>query len=100
MKVTGCKLIILILYIDDILHVDYNFSLLKKAKWFLSQNFGMKDKGKTIYIISIEIHRDRFLELLGLSQKTYISRVLKKFGMEKYSYGCAPILKGNKLNKL
>ena len=37
--------------------------------------------------------------MLGLSQKGYIDRVLKRFNMQSCSSGIAPILKGDKLSK-
>ena len=46
---------------------------------------------ETTYVIGIEIFRDQSHELLVLSQKVYIERVLKMFYMEKYSASVAPI---------
>ena len=43
------------------------------------------------YVIGIEIFWDRSRGLLGLSQKAYIERVLKRFNMENYSASVAPI---------
>ena len=38
----------------------------------------MKDLGEPSFILGIEIHRDRSKGVLGLSQKAYIERILKK----------------------
>jgi len=51
----------------------------------------MKDMGKAYYVIGIEIFRDRSQGLLGLSQKTYINKVLERFRMDKYSISLVPI---------
>ena len=67
LKVSGTKFIILVLYIDGILLVSGDLGLLKETKYFLSQNFEMKDMGEVTYVIGIEIHRDRSLGLLGPS---------------------------------
>ena len=39
--------------------------------------------GEAYYVIGIEIFRARSQELLGLSQKAYINKVLERFRMDK-----------------
>ena len=56
----------------------------------------MKDLGETPFVLGIEIHRDRRKGVLGLSQKEYIERILKKFCIYKYSPSSAPIVKGDR----
>ena len=90
------KFIFLILYVDDILLASSDVSLLLETKKFLSSNFDMKDLGEASFVLGIEIHRDRNKGILGLSQKTYIEKVLKKFGMHKCSPSPAPIVKGDR----
>ena len=46
----------------------------------------MKDLGEVSFVLGIEIHRDRRKGVLGLSQKAYIERILKKFSMHKCSF--------------
>jgi hypothetical protein len=67
-----------------------------ETKRFLSTNFDMKDLGEAAYVLGIEIHRDRCRGILGLSQRTYIEKVLKKYNMHKCSASPAPIVKGDK----
>ena len=86
----------MILYVDDILLASSDVSLLQETKEFLSSNFDMKDLGEASYVLGIEIHRDRRKYALGLSQKRYIEKVLKKFNMSKCSATPAPIVKGEK----
>ena len=38
----------------------------------------MKDLGEAAYILGIKIYRDRSRRLIGLSQSTYLDKVLKK----------------------
>ena len=59
----------------------------------------MKDLGEASYVLGIEINRDRSKHLLGLSQQSYISKVLKRFEMSTCSSGLPPISKGDRLNK-
>jgi len=58
----------------------------------------MKDMGETYYVIGIKIFRDRSQELLGLSQKAYINKVLERFKMDKCSTSPVLIQKGDKFS--
>jgi len=58
----------------------------------------MKDMGEAFYVIGIKIHRERSQGILGLSQETYINKVLKRFNMKDCSPSVAPIVKGDKLD--
>ena len=100
LKESGSEWILLVLYVDDILLASTSLSLLRETKDFLSNNFDMKDMGEAHYVIGIEIHHNRSLGMLGLSQKSYISSVLKRFLMENCAPGKAPIVKRDKLRKL
>ena len=66
------------------------------VKQFLSKNFDMKDMGEASYVIGIKIHRDRSRGILGLSQETYINKVLERFRMKDCSPSVALIMKGDK----
>jgi len=82
--------------VDDILLASSDINLLLETKKFLSCKFDMKDLGEASYVLGIEIHRDRSNGILGLSQKIYIEKVLKKYNMHKCSASPAPIVKGDK----
>ena len=97
-KVNGSKICFLIIYVDDILLATNDKGLLYEVKQFLSENFDMKDMGDASYVIGIKIHRDRFQGILGLSQETYINKVLERFRMKDCSPSIAPIVKGDKFN--
>jgi hypothetical protein len=95
-KFKNGKYVFLILYVDDILLASSEVSLLLETKKFLFSHFEMKDLGEARFVLGIEIHRDRLKGVLGLSQKTYIEKVLKKFNMHKCSASPAPIVKGDR----
>jgi hypothetical protein len=59
----------------------------------------MKDLSEVSFVLGIEIHRDRRKEVLGLSQKTYIEKVLKKFSMHACSSSPTPIVKGDRFGE-
>jgi hypothetical protein len=56
--------------VDDILLASSDVTLLLETKKILSSNFDMKDLGEASFVLGIEIHRDRRMRVLGLSQKT------------------------------
>ncbi|KAK8652301.1 hypothetical protein V6N13_061322 [Hibiscus sabdariffa] len=59
----------------------------------------MKDLGEAAYILGVKIYRDRSRRLLGLSQSTYIDKVLKRFSMEESKRGFLPMRHGISLLK-
>ena len=59
----------------------------------------MKDLGEAAYILGIKIYRDRSKRLIGLSQSTYLDKILKKFKMDQAKKGFLPVLQGVKLSK-
>ena len=50
------------------------------------------------YVIDIKIHRDRSRVILGLSQETYINKILERFRMKDCSPSVAPTVKGDRFN--
>ena len=56
----------------------------------------MKDLDEPSFVLGIEIHRDRSKGVLGLSQKAYMEKILKKLYMHKYSLSPALIVKGDR----
>ncbi|KAL0283547.1 UNVERIFIED_CONTAM: Retrovirus-related Pol polyprotein from transposon RE1 [Sesamum angustifolium] len=59
----------------------------------------MKDMGEASYILGIKIYRDRSRKMLGLTQSSYIEKVLKRFKMEISKRGFLPMRHGIKLSK-
>ena len=98
-KVSGSSVAFLILYVDDILLIGNNVELLESIKGYLNKSFSMKDLGEAAYILGIKIYRDRSKRLIGLSQSTYLDKVLKRFKMEQSKKGFLPVLQGTRLSK-
>jgi hypothetical protein len=96
-KFKGKDFTILVLYVDDVLLASSDKNMLYEIKSFLSSNFDMKNLGDASYVLGNEIHRDRTKGVLGLSQKSYIDKVLKRHNMHKCSATPAPVVKGDKL---
>jgi hypothetical protein len=59
----------------------------------------MKNMEETTYILGIKIYKDRSRRLLGLSQSTYIDKILKLFSMEESNRKYLSILQGIHLSK-
>jgi transposase InsO family protein len=97
-KFSGSKYIFLVLYVDDILLASNDIDLLHETKRFLARNFEMKDLGDASFVLGIQIHRDRSRGILGLSQKSYIEKVLKRYGMQDCKPGDTPVAKGDKFS--
>ena len=59
----------------------------------------MEDLGEAAYILGIKIYRDRSRRLIGLSQSTYLDKIIKKFKMDQPKKGFLFVLQGEKLSK-
>ena len=70
-----------------------------KHKEVFGRSFSKKDLGEAAYTLSIKIYRDRSRRLIGLSQSTYLDKVLKKFKMDQAKKGFLPVLQGMKLSQ-
>jgi len=98
-KFKSGKIILVILYVDDILLASSDVGLLLETKKFLSSNFDMKDLGEASFVLGIEIHQDRRKGVLGLSQKAYLEKVLKKYSRHACKPSPAPIVKHDRFGK-
>lgn len=56
--------------------------MIDTTKRWLSSNFDMKDIGKASFVLGVKIIRDRAKRLLGLSQETYIKKMLERYHMQ------------------
>ena len=83
-------------YVDDILLVSSVRSLLHETKKFLSSYFKLKDLRDASFVLGIHIKRDHLRGILRLSQKAYIEKVLKRYGMQKCSPRDTLMAKGDK----
>ena len=77
----GASIFFIVLYVNDILFATNDLKLLHDTKKFLSNNFEMKDLGNASYVLGIQIYRDRSKDILGLSQKGYIEKLLQRYNM-------------------
>src|SRR5665811_779560 len=66
-KVSGSRVVFLILYVDDILIIGNDIPMLSDVKKYLNTRFAMKDLGEAAYILGVKIYRDRSKKFIGLS---------------------------------
>ena len=98
LKFSGSKFIILVLYVDDILLASSDVELLHETKRFISSKFDMKDLGNASFVLGIQIYMDHSRSILGLSQKSYIDKVLSRLGMSNCAPGDTSVAEGNKFS--
>ncbi|KAL0300392.1 UNVERIFIED_CONTAM: Retrovirus-related Pol polyprotein from transposon TNT 1-94 [Sesamum calycinum] len=79
-------------YVEEDIFMD-------QSEDFTSVGEEQKDMGEASYIIGIKIYRDRSRKMLGLTQSSYIEKVLKRFKMENSKRGFFPMRHGIKLSK-
>ena len=72
--------------------IGNDIEFLDSIKGYLNKSFSMKDLSEATYILGINIYRDRSRRLIGLSQSTYLEKVLKKFKMDQSKKGFSPVL--------
>jgi hypothetical protein len=65
-KVSGSAVVFPVLYVDDILLIKNDISMMEVVKSSLRKNFSMKDLGEVTYILDIKIYRDKSNRLIGL----------------------------------
>ena len=80
-KFSGSKYNFFVVYVDDILLATNEPNLLRDTKKFMTKNFEMKDLANVSYVLGIQIYRDRPKNIVGLSQKSYIEKLLQRYDM-------------------
>jgi hypothetical protein len=91
-NISGSVVVFLVLYVDDILLIRNDIPMMEAIKSLLRKSFSMKDLGEAAYILGIKIYRDRSKRLIGLSQDTYIDKILNRFNMQDFKKCFLPML--------
>ncbi|GJZ75185.1 retrotransposon protein, putative, ty1-copia subclass [Tanacetum coccineum] len=92
LKASGSSVAFLILYVDDILLMGNNITMLQKVKSWLCKCFSIKDLGEATYILGIKIIHDRSKHIIALSQSAYLEKIIKKFRMKNSKKGYTPMM--------
>ncbi|KAH9793687.1 hypothetical protein KPL71_004622 [Citrus sinensis] len=74
--------IYLLFYVDDMLIASKNRDEIERLKKQLASKFEMKELGDAQRILGMKIRRDKKNESVWLTQKSYLKKVLERFGMD------------------
>lgn len=85
--VTDEGTLIIIIYVDDLIIAGSCQRLIDEFKAAISARFNMKDLGPLVWMLGMQIVRDRLKRTIVISQTAYIDRVVEKFGMSD----CKPV---------
>ena len=72
----------IITFVDDCIIIGPNKKNIRALKAQLGLKYVIEDRGPASYFLGVEILRDRANRLLYLSQRNYISEVLKYFDFD------------------
>jgi hypothetical protein len=91
------KILVLIVYVDDILAISNSKDIVREAYKSLSQNLTVKDLGPINQFLGIKITRDRSKRLIRFDQKEYTEKILNRFGIKESTRPITPLPIGVKL---
>ncbi|KAL5757095.1 hypothetical protein ACOSQ2_021841 [Xanthoceras sorbifolium] len=97
-KLKDGSFVYLLLYVDDMLIAAKDIFELNKLKSELSGEFEMKDLGAAKKILGMEIRRDKAAGKLYLTQKSFVEKVLERFGMKNAKPVSTPLAAHFKLS--
>uniref|UniRef100_A0A0W0FDG7 Reverse transcriptase Ty1/copia-type domain-containing protein n=1 Tax=Moniliophthora roreri TaxID=221103 RepID=A0A0W0FDG7_MONRR len=80
--IRGNDIIIAIVYVDDVIFMGSNSSLLHSKKKEFMKIWECRDLGEPREFLRMQITRDRKRCTLSLDQSDYLEKIIKRFGME------------------
>lgn len=75
-------MVILALYVDDAILVSDDRGLLDWVKQMLHKKYDMKDIGPLMFVLGVQLLRDRVNKTLLLHQTRYINETFKRFNLD------------------
>lgn len=88
----------LLLYVNDMLIAVNHLNYVNELKIMLGKEFDMKDLSDTKKILGMKIHMDVTTRKSWLSRKSYVKRVLDKFGISNLKVVSTPLTNQFKLS--
>ena len=73
-----------IIFVDDCIIIGLDKKNIRALKVQLGLKYAIEDRRPASYFLGVEILRDRVNRLLYLSQRNYISEVLKHFDFDDF----------------
>ena len=93
------KFVIMAIYVDDIIPVSNDLSMLTEEKAAFCKRFDVEDKGEIHDVLGMLITRDRQNRVLTISQPDYLQNVLRRFKMENCKPVSTPLEAGRQFTK-
>eukprot|EP00253_Pinus_taeda_P033607 PITA_33607 len=91
------KILIVVLYIDDVIFTGNDDYLIKNFKSVMKDEFEMTDMGLLRYFLGIEVDQNE--NGIFISQARYVNEVLGRFNMQECKAAITPTVMGLKLSK-
>lgn len=95
-KKVGNKMVVIILYVDDLIITGNNENLISQFKVELKNGFEMIDLGILHYYLGIEVQQEE--HRVFISQTKYATEMIKRFKMEDSKIVVTPMEQGCKLS--
>lgn len=93
------NILYLLLYVDDIILTASDLGIIRKYKEYLMTEFDIKDKGKLKNFLGLEINYAKDEGILRISQKRYLTGILRRFNFENCNPVSTPIDPKFKISK-
>eukprot|EP00253_Pinus_taeda_P018736 PITA_18736 len=95
-KIDNHKLLILVVYVDDIIFGSNEEAMSQNFALVMQKEFEMSLLGDLTYFLGLQVQQNK--DGIFLSQTKYLKRILKKYGMENLKPVCTPMVTGCSLN--
>jgi len=95
-KIENDKLLILVVYVDDIIFGSNEEAMSQSFALMMQKEFEMSLLGELTYFLGLQIQQNE--GGIFLSQTKYLKQILKKYGMEDSKPVCTPMVTGCSLS--
>eukprot|EP00253_Pinus_taeda_P031539 PITA_31539 len=95
-KIENDKLLILVVYVDDIIFGNKEETMSQSFVFVMQKKFEMSFLGELTYFLGLQIQQNE--GGIFLSQTKYLKKILKKYGMEDSKPVCTPMVTGCSLS--
>eukprot|EP00253_Pinus_taeda_P017688 PITA_17688 len=89
-KIENNKLLILVVYVDDIIFGSNEEAMSQNFSLVMQKEFEMSFLGELTYFLGLQIQQNK--GGIFLSQTKYLKKILKKYGMEDSKLVCTPMV--------
>eukprot|EP00253_Pinus_taeda_P010132 PITA_10132 len=96
LKIEDDKLLILVVYVDDIIFGSNEEAMSQSFALVMQKEFEMSLLGELTYFLGLQIQQNE--DRIFLSQTKYLKQILKKYGMEDAKPVCTPMVTGCSLS--